>query len=320
VSHVLALCGGVGGAKLVFGLTKILNERDLTVIVNCGDDFEHLGLYVAPDIDSVVYALSGLSDRVRGWGRRDETWNFMAALSALGGESWFQLGDADLAMHVERTRRLAAGQSLSEVTAALAEALGIRHTIAPMSDQPVRTMIDTDRGELGFQQYFVRARCEPVARAIRWQGAEVAVPSAALSAALKRSDLAGVIICPSNPYLSIDPILAVPGVRDALAALEAPVVAVSPIVGGEALKGPAAKLMRELGATVGVAAVAAHYDGFLDGLVFDRADAAHAGDLATLGVAALVTDTVMRTDQDRTRLADETLSFALRACEPTPAP
>ncbi|HYE00920.1 MAG TPA: 2-phospho-L-lactate transferase CofD family protein, partial [Alphaproteobacteria bacterium] len=237
MSHVLALCGGVGGAKLAFGLAAELSAEDLTVAVNTGDDFEHLGLTVCPDIDTVLYTLSGLSDRERGWGLAGETWNFMAATRRLGGEDWFQLGDQDLATHVERSHRLAAGESLSAVTARLARALGLTAAIAPMSDQPVRTVVETDQGELAFQHYFVRERCAPAARGVRFEGADRARPSPALEAALARPDLAAMVVCPSNPYLSVDPILAVPGVREALKRRSAPVVAVSPIIAGQALKG-----------------------------------------------------------------------------------
>lgn len=310
IGHVVALCGGVGGAKLAFGLTRVLADDELTIIVNTGDDFEHLGLHVSPDIDTVVYTLAGLSDRERGWGLTGETWSFMAAMRRLGGEAWFNLGDHDLAMHVERSRRLAAGQSLSAVTADLARALGVSAHIVPMSDDPVRTVVVTEAGELGFQRYFVGEQCRPAATAVRFEGAAAARMSAGAAAALTRPDLAAVIICPSNPYLSIDPILAVPGLRAALDAAAAAIVAVSPIIGGEALKGPAAKLMRELGVIPGVLAVADHYRGLIGGLVIDDADVADARAVFERGVAPLVTGAIMVTDADRERLARETLELA----------
>ena len=315
-NHVIALCGGVGGAKLAFGLTRILSPGDLIIVVNTGDDFEHLGLSVSPDIDTVAYTLSDLADRERGWGRKDETWNFMAALTALGGEDWFNLGDRDLAMHVERTRRLAAGETLSHITTDLTAALGIGHPVVPMSDQPVRTVVQTARGELAFQTYFVRERCQPAVSAVRYVGAEAARPSAAFAAALARDDIAAVVLCPSNPYLSIDPILAIPGVRAGLMALGAPIVAVSPIIGDAALKGPAAKLMAELGAEPGVVDLVRHYDGLLSGLVIDNANAGDVAALAALGVRPLVTDAIMRTDDDRLRLARETLALAAALDQP----
>lgn len=309
--HVLALCGGVGGAKLAFGLARILGPDELTIVVNTGDDFVHLGLHISPDIDTVVYTLAELSDRDRGWGLAGETWQFMSQLKRLGGEGWFNLGDSDLAMHVMRTRRLAEGAALSEVTAGLAAALGLSHAIVPMTDDPVRTIVRTPDGDLEFQRYFVGEQCRPVATAIRFDGASAAHPSPGLRAALGRPDLGAIIVCPSNPYLSIDPILAVPGVRDALARRRVPMVAVSPIVGGRAVKGPAAKLMTELGVTPGLAAVARHYGVLIDGLVADVADAEEAAALAAEGLPTHTTGSIMVTDDDRRRLARETLEFAL---------
>jgi LPPG:FO 2-phospho-L-lactate transferase len=308
--HVVALCGGVGGAKLAFGLTRILPPEDLTIVVNTGDDFVHLGLHVSPDIDTVIYTLADLADRERGWGLAGETWQFMDQLGRLGGEGWFNLGDRDLAMHVERTRRLAAGETLSEITRALAAALGVAHAIVPMSDDPVRTVVQTTEGELAFQRYFVGRQCQPVVTGIRFDGATASRPSPGLGAAITRADVEAVIVCPSNPYLSIDPILSIPGVRNGLADLQAPIVAVSPIVGGRALKGPAAKLMQELGVTPGPMAIVDHYRGLLCGLVVDHEDRAEGEALDILGLPTLATASVMRSDDDRVRLADETLAFA----------
>lgn len=310
MTHVVALCGGVGGAKLAFGLSRILPPDQLTIVVNTGDDFEHLGLHVSPDIDTVVYTLADLSDRTRGWGLAGETWDFMGAVGRLGGETWFNLGDRDLAMHVLRTQRLRAGESLSDVTRGLSEALGLPHRIAPMSDQPVRTVVETEDGRLPFQRYFVGEQCRPVVRAIAFEGAEQARPSAAFAQALARPDLGAVVICPSNPYLSIDPILAVPGARAALEALSAPIVAVSPIIGGQAVKGPTAKLMRELGITPSATAVARHYAGLVSGLVIDEADAAEAPGITALGMAVRTAPALMTDDEDRRRLAQETLALA----------
>lgn len=306
--HVIALCGGVGGAKLAFGLSRLLGPDDLTIIVNTGDDFEHLGLHVSPDIDTVVYTLANLSDRARGWGLAGETWGFMESLGKLGGETWFNLGDRDLAMHVERSHRLKSGQGLSAVTRDLARTLGVAHPIVPMSDEPLRTIVVTPEGELSFQHYFVKEQCRPVATAIRFEGS--ARPSRGLDTALARQDVAAVVVCPSNPYLSIDPIFAVEGVRERLRALAAPVVVISPIVAGRALKGPAAKLMSELGHQPGVAAVADHYAGLADGIVIDEADATEAPRLRGQGLEVLATGAVMTSDEDRIRLARESLDFA----------
>ena len=241
----VALSGGVGGAKLSLGLAQLLGER-LTVIVNTGDDFEHLGLHISPDVDTALYTLAGVVNPETGWGRRDETWTFMAALQQLGGPGWFKLGDADLATHIERTRRLRSGETLTSITAHLAQSFGVKSRILPMCDEALRTVVETDQGPLAFQDYFVREQCRPTVRAIRFDGAQAAKPSPQVRAALADPALAGIIICPSNPWLSVDPILAVPGLREAIRASGAPVIAVSPIIAGKAVKGPTAKIMREL--------------------------------------------------------------------------
>jgi len=307
--RVLALCGGVGGAKLALGLYRALPPDRLVVAINTGDDFEHLGLHISPDLDTVLYTLSGLDNRETGWGRANETWTFMEALRALGGESWFLLGDGDLVIHVERTHRLRAGETLTQQTADFAARLGIRATMLPMSDEPVRTLIHTADSILPFQHYFVRLRCEPIARGFTYEGAERATPNPVLMAALSAADTAAVVICPSNPYLSIDPILALPGMRRSLAECAAPVVAVSPIIGGRAIKGPAAKIMAELGVPLTQGAIARHYDGLIDGLVVDGADA---GDLGDVGVPVETTRTLMKTVEDREALAECTLAFGAR--------
>jgi LPPG:FO 2-phospho-L-lactate transferase len=303
---VVAISGGIGGAKLALGLYRVLPAQGLCVIVNCGDDFDHLGLRICPDIDTTVYTLAGLADSALGWGRQDETWGFMNTLGALGGPTWFRLGDRDLALHTERTRRLASGESLSSFTADIAQRLGITAQVIPMSDAPVRTRVHTPEGELAFQDYFVRLRCAPRITALEFDGAAAAHPSPAAVAALgERPD--AVILCPSNPYLSVDPILAVPGMRGLLRASGAPVIAVSPLVGGDAVKGPTAKIMRELGVPLTPGAIARHYAGVIDGFVLDRRDAASAGDI---GCHVKVTDTLMQTLEDRENLAREVLGFA----------
>jgi len=306
----VVLSGGVGGAKLVLGLCRALPAESLLALVNTGDDFEHLGLHVAPDIDTVVYTLAGLANPETGWGRVGETGGFMAALAELGGENWFFLGDRDLAMHVERTRRLRAGEGLSAVTDALRRRLGVAARIVPMSDDPVRTMVRTPGGELAFQHYFVRERCAPVVAGFRFDGAANARPQPDALAALADPGLEAVLIAPSNPYISVDPILAVPGFREALAMCHAPVVAVSPIVGGRAIKGPTAKMMAELGLVPDALAVARHYEGLIDGFILDAVDAGAAGAVRDLGIAVLATATVMTTLDDRVRLAGEAFAFA----------
>ena len=305
----VALCGGIGGAKLALGLSQVLDGSNLTIVVNTGDDFEHLGLHISPDVDTVMYTLAGIADPATGWGRRDETWTFMDAIERLGGATWFKLGDGDLAMHVERTRRMRAGEPLSAVCEHMRRSLGIAARVLPMSDDPVRTIVETDEGTLGFQEYFVGRQCEPTLHAIRYDGAKTAKPAGRVLEALSRPELRGVIICPSNPYLSIDPMLAVPGLRDAIGTCGCPVVAVSPIVGGRAIKGPAAKIMKELGVQASAATIVRHYDGLIDGLVLDDQDQALAGELS---LPALVTNTVMRSLEDRVALARAVIDFCER--------
>lgn len=306
---MLALAGGVGGARLAHGLAQVLDPRELTIAVNTGDDFVHLGLYVAPDIDTVMYTLAGINDTQRGWGVADETWHFMEQLEKLGGETWFQLGDRDLATNVERTRRLAQGQDLSQITLQLCRSLGIRHRVVPMTDDRVRTRVDTDQGQLDFQDYFVRLRAEPEVRGFEYVGSDMAQMSAALRDCLGDPALRAIIICPSNPYLSVAPILSIPGVRNAIANATVPRLAVSPIVGGKALKGPAAKIMRELGKQSSVVEVARFYRGLIDALVIDHADASLSDEIAVTGITPLVTATIMRDANDRRQLAEHVIGF-----------
>lgn len=308
---IVALAGGVGGAKLALGLATVVSPSDLTVVVNTADDFEHMGLAICPDLDTVMYTLAGLDNPDMGWGQRGETWNFMEATDRLGGETWFRLGDRDLATHVQRSGRLAKGAALSQVTGAMSKALGIAASILPMSDDPVRTLVDTDEGTLGFQHYFVRRRCEPRVRSLRFEGAARARPAPGVLEALSNPKLQAIVICPSNPYVSIDPILAVPGLRQALEQRRVPLVAVSPIVGGKAIKGPAAKMMAELGADVSALGIAKHYRGLVDGLVIDDADMAHAPDIVRLGILPHVTDTIMWDIAKKRHLAAETLALAV---------
>lgn len=306
-ARVVALSGGIGGAKLSLGLYRVLPHETLTVIVNTGDDFEHLGLTICPDLDTTLYTLGDLANTELGWGRRDETWHFMATLAALGGETWFRLGDADLALHVERTRQLKDGQSLSAVIAEVARRFGIRAAIVPMSDAPVRTRVHTTEGELAFQDYFVRRRCEPTVTAVSYAGAERAPVAPGALAALASPELAAIILCPSNPYLSLDPMLALPGLRAALRAAAAPVIAVTPLVAGRAIKGPTAKIMGELGVSLSPLAIAQHYLDLIDGFVIDRQDAALEKNFPC---PVQVADTVMVTLADRERLAQAVLKFA----------
>jgi LPPG:FO 2-phospho-L-lactate transferase len=306
---VLALSGGIGGAKLALGLYRVLPPGKLTVVANTGDDFEHLGLSISPDVDTLLYTLAGIDNPETGWGRCNETWTFMAGLEALGGETWFKLGDGDLATHIERTRRLAAGESLSQITDDFGRRLGISARLLPMSDDRVRTRLRTAEGWLDFQDYFVRLRASPVVHEIAYAGTAEARANRDLLAALAGDDVELVVICPSNPFLSIDPILGLPGVRDALRACRAPVVAVSPIIGGKAVKGPTAKIMAELGLPVSAAAVARHYEDILHIFIADEADA---GELGELGIPVRLAHTLMSTIEDRKALAGVVLAVAGR--------
>ena len=304
---VVALSGGIGGAKLALGLSRVLPPGDLLVVCNTGDDFEHLGLAISPDLDTVMYTLAGLANRELGWGRHDETWSFMVALEALGGKNWFRLGDRDLAVHVERTRRLHAGETLSAITADFCARLGVVPRVLPMSDDPVRTRVHTDEGWLDFQDYFVRRRCAPMVRRLAFAGAETARPLTQVLDALADPRLEAIVICPSNPFISIDPILAVPGMRAALAARRAPLIAVSPIIGGRAVKGPTAKMMTELGLSPSPRTVAALYGDLLDGYVVYHADVDEATGITP---AVILAQTLMTTLADREALARTVLEAA----------
>ena len=298
---IVALAGGVGGAKLAHGLAQILPPEDLTVIVNTGDDFEHLGLYICPDLDTVCYTLAGLANPETGWGRVDESWNAIDNVEKLGGLSWFRLGDKDLGTHLERTRRLKEGQSLSQITKDFCNAWGVKQTILPMSDSPVRTIVETDEGDLAFQEYFVHRRCEPRVKGFRFAGVEAAAPAAGAREAIESAD--AVVICPSNPWVSIDPILRV------IKKIGSLVVAVSPIIGGKTVKGPAAKMYAELGIEPSALAVAKHYGGLLSGFVLDSMDAQYA---EKIELPTLVVNTLMNHLTDRAHLAEDVLHFIRR--------
>jgi LPPG:FO 2-phospho-L-lactate transferase len=295
---IVALAGGVGGAKLAHGLAQILAPEDLTIIVNTGDDFEHMGMYISPDLDTVCYTLAGLANPETGWGRVNETWNTIANIEKLGGPNWFRLGDQDIATHLERTRRMKAGQSLSEITKDFCSAWGIKHTILPMSDSPVRTMVDTDEGELAFQEYFVHRHCEPRVKGFWFDGINSAEPAIGAREAIDSAK--AIVICPSNPWVSVDPILRV------IQKINKPVIAVSPIIGGKAVKGPAAKMYTELGIEPSALAVAEHYGNLLSGFVLDTVDEQLSDKIAA---RTLITNTLMNNSSDRARLATDVLNF-----------
>ncbi len=302
----VALAGGVGGAKLVHGLAQILPPEALTILVNTGDDFEHLGLTICPDLDTVCYTLAGLVNPNTGWGRREESWRALENVRRLGGPDWFRLGDQDLGTHLERTRRLREGQPLSTITRDFCRAWGIPYRILPMSDDPVRTIVSTEEyGDLPFQEYFVRYAWQPRVRGFRFQGAETARPVSEAVKALAEAD--AVIICPSNPWVSIDPILTL--YAPYLPKKGKPIIAVSPIIGGQAIKGPAAKMFLELGLEASARSVAEHYRPYLTDFVLDQTDAPLADSIAALGIRVHLAQTLMRTEADRRHLAEEVLNF-----------
>ncbi len=307
--NVVALAGGVGGAKLAHGLAQILKPEELTVIVNTGDDFEHYGLYICPDLDTVCYTLAGRANPETGWGREGESWNAFENASELGGPDWFKLGDKDLGTHLERTRRLKAGDSLSQITRDFCEAWGIQHTVVPMSDQPVRTVVVTDEGELAFQEYFVHRRCEPRVKGFHFVGVDAAEPAPRTKEAIQSADV--IVICPSNPWVSVDPILKVFSlIPSHLTQGERKrVVAVSPIIGGETVKGPAAKMYLELGIEPSALAVANHYRGFATHFVMDNVDSQLIETVRGLNMQPYVTNTLMTSHVIRMQLAGEVLNF-----------
>ena len=306
---IVAFAGGVGGAKLADGLAQCLPAKDLTIIVNTGDDFTHWGLKICPDLDTVCYTLAGLANPKTGWGRMDETWQVFESLRILDGEDWFRIGDKDLATHIERTRRMNSSQPLSQVVRDFCNAWGIGPQVLPATDDPLATLVNTiEKGELTFQEYFVHQRCEPTVKSFRFKGIQDARPAPGVLQAIQQAD--AVIFCPSNPWVSIDPILKIPGMSTALDNKR--VVAVSPIIAGQTVKGPAAKMFVELGIQPSAIAVAKHYGEILSGFVMDSLDTGLADELQNLGIRALLVNTLMKTNQDRQRLAQDVLHFIER--------
>lgn len=313
---VVALAGGVGGAKLADGLARLLPPDDLTIVVNTGDDFVHYGLNICPDLDTVCYTLAGIANSATGWGRADESWTVLQSLASLGGETWFKLGDRDLGTHLERTRRLRLGEPLSEITRSFCNVWGVAPQVLPMSDDEVLTEVNTEEGWMSFQEYFVRRQFQPRVRGFHFRGVETSHPAPGVLEAIHAASL--VIICPSNPWVSIDPILAVPGIRQALISTQPGqrlVLAVSPIIAGQAVKGPAAKMYLELGKVPSSLAVARHYGaqvdgGLLDGFVIDTLDSIQAQSVIDLSIRLLVTETLMKNPLDRSTLAEKILNFA----------
>jgi LPPG:FO 2-phospho-L-lactate transferase len=305
---VCALAGGVGGAKLASGLQDVLPPGDLSVVVNTADDFDLWGLHICPDLDTVMYTLAGISNPETGWGIGNESFETLNMLENYGEETWFKLGDKDLATHILRTSRMRSGETLTDITAGLSGALGVDSVVLPMSDDPVSTILDTPEGRLEFQEYFVRRGQRDEVLGIELRGIQDAGPTERVLAAIGGAD--AIVFCPSNPVVSVGPILALPGMTEALASTSAPKVAVSPIVGGRALKGPADRMLASLGHEVSATGVARMYAGLVDGMVVDRTDEEERAGIEALGMRVLVTQSVMRDAEDRARLASETLEFS----------
>jgi LPPG:FO 2-phospho-L-lactate transferase len=304
---VCALAGGVGGAKLATGLQEVLSPGDLSVVVNTADDFDLWGMHICPDLDTVMYTLAGISNPETGWGIENESFATLKMLERYGEEIWFELGDKDLATHMLRTSRMRSGETLTSITAGLSGALGVESAVLPMSDDPVSTILETPEGRLEFQEYFVRRGQRDEVLGIRLRGIEEARPTEGVLAAIGGAD--AIVFCPSNPVVSIGPILALPGMKEALGSSSAPKLAVSPIVGGRALKGPADRMLASLGHEVSATGVARMYEGLVDGMVVDRIDENERAGIEAIGMRVLVTESVMRDAEDRARLASETLEF-----------
>tara|TARA_A100000164_G_scaffold376965_1_gene415119 strand:+ start:710 stop:1687 length:978 start_codon:yes stop_codon:yes gene_type:complete len=303
------LSGGVGGAKLVLGLSQVLNNDDFMTIVNTGDDFVHLGLKICPDIDTIIYTLAELVDQERGWGLKDESWNFLEKTKLLGGESWFNLGDKDLATHVHRTQRLAKGEDLTSITKNLASSFGVEAKIVPMTNDLVSTVVETREGDLAFQHYFVRDRCLPIVKRFRFEGIKSSVINPSIKEYGEENNKSAVLLAPSNPFVSIDPIIGVPGMTEELVTMKGPKIAISPIINSKAIKGPAAKMMQELGIPSTSIEVANHYKGLIDAIVIDHADAALSEKIEDMGIKVFVTNTVMHSLKEKITLANECLNF-----------
>ena len=303
------LSGGVGGAKLVLGLSRALNNKDFMTIVNTGDDFVHLGLKICPDIDTIIYTLAELVDQKRGWGLKDESWNFLDKTKLLGGEGWFNLGDKDLATHVHRTQRLAKGEDLTSITKNLASSFGVEAKLVPMTNDIVSTVVETPEEDLAFQHYFVRDRCLPTVKGFRFEGVKSSVINPLIQEYARANDKSAVLLAPSNPFVSIDPILSVPAMTDELVGMKGPKIAISPIINSKAVKGPAAKMMQELGVPSTSIEIANHYKGLIDAIVIDHADAPLSKKIEDLGIKVFTTNTVMHSLNEKITLANECLNF-----------
>lgn len=307
-SKIVALCGGVGGSKLALGLNEILDQKNLSIITNTGDDFLYLGFYICPDIDTVIYTLAGINNPENGWGRKNETWKTLDVLKELGADTWFKLGDKDLAVHLFRSKEKRNGILLTTITRKISNKFGLRTNILPMSNHMVHTTLDTNIGEISFQDYFVRRKCEPVVKNIIFKSKKP-VATDAVNRALKAQDLNGLVICPSNPYLSIDPILSIPRIKKLIQNLKKPRIAISPIVDGDSIKGPTSKIMQEMGIEVSCSSIAKHYQGLIDGIIIDQSDEAQVNNIEKMGIQVKLANIIVKTKTEKNKLAQESLEF-----------
>ena len=305
---IIALSGGVGGAKLCLGLHQICEPEDLYFITNTGDDFLYLGFYISPDVDTLVYTLAGVNNTKTGWGRTDETWKTHNVLGELGADNWFKLGDKDLALHLYRSKALRNGEGLTSITQDIANRFHIKATVLPMSDHMIQTVIDTNKGLLSFQEYFVKQASKPKIKSISFKSNNPE-PTAEVTETLMDPDLKGIIICPSNPYLSIDPILSIEKIRRSIAESKKPRVAVSPLINGQSVKGPTTKIMDELGLKTNVLTIAQHYKDYVDGIVIDTSDQGYIGQIESMGIHVKLSNIMMNNDDDKKRVAEDVINF-----------
>ena len=305
---IIALSGGIGGAKLGLGLHQIYAPEELYFITNTGDDFLYLGFYIAPDVDTLVYTLAGVNNTETGWGRADETWKTHNVLSELGADNWFKLGDKDLALHLHRSKALRNGERLTSITQDIANRFHLKATVLPMSDHMIQTVVDTNKGLLSFQEYFVKQASKPKIKNISFKSKNPE-PSAEVTEILMDPGLKGIVICPSNPYLSIDPILSIEKIRQSITESKRPRVAVSPIINGQSVKGPTTKIMNELGLEANVLTIAQHYKDYIDGIVIDTSDQDYVGQIESMGIQVKLSEIMMNNDDDKKRVAEDVIHF-----------
>ena len=305
---IVALCGGIGGSKLALGLNNVLDQKNLSIITNTGDDFLYLGFYICPDIDTVIYTLAGVNNKETGWGREDETWKTLDVLEELGADTWFQLGDKDLALHLFRSKEKRNGELLTTITRKITNKFGLKTNVLPMSNHPVQTFLETEDGEMTFQDYFVRNKCKPKVKNILFKSKKP-VATDAVKRSLMDKNLDGIVFCPSNPYLSIDPILSIDRIRKSIENQKKPRIAISPIVGHDSVKGPTSKLMKEMGVEVSSLSIAKHYKGLIDGIVIDHEDENEAQKIREMGIEVKLSKIIVETKEEKMRLAKESLEF-----------